>query len=82
MSWTDYNQEFKSESGWEGSPHVLDSFTRAARGLYKIISSKSLWEYRLRLVLWLFNETYNGTPLFKGHLHSGDTKFGPGKMFT
>ena len=23
-----------------------------------------------------------GRPLFKGHLHSGDTKFGPGKMFT
>ena len=21
-----------------------------------------------------------GTPLFKGHCHSGDTKFGPGKM--
>ena len=23
-----------------------------------------------------------GTPLFKGHLHSGDAKFGPGKTFT
>ena len=23
-----------------------------------------------------------GTPLFKGQLHSGDSKFGPGKMFT
>ena len=22
------------------------------------------------------------TPLFKGHLHAGDTKFGPSKMFT
>ena len=23
-----------------------------------------------------------GTPLLKGHLHSGDTKFDPGKMLT
>ena len=23
-----------------------------------------------------------GTPLFKGHPHLGNTKFGPGKMFT
>ena len=26
--------------------------------------------------------SYSGTLLFKGHIHSGDTKFGPEKMFT
>ena len=25
--------------------------------------------------------SYSGTLLFMGHLHSGDRKFGPGKMF-
>ena len=28
-----------------------------------------------------YKSSYSGTLLFMGHLHSGDRKFGPGKMF-
>ena len=34
---------------------------------------------RCFVVQWNFSF---GTPLFKGHPHLGNTKFGPGKMFT
>ena len=49
---------------------------------FRLVFLQVVTQVSIRLLSHLQWNLFFGTPPFKGHLYSGDAKFGPGKMFT